>query len=71
MEFDKQAIWELRAIMDERGVPHETGELISLAALPNTRQMVDWLVANPEASREAMWEKAWEVGVPDLAALET
>ena len=71
MEFDKQAIWELRAIMDNREIPYQTGKLISMAALPNTRQMVDWLESNPEASLEAMWEKAWEVGVPDLAALET
>lgn len=65
MKLNPQAIRALRKIMDERGVPPRTGEIISLTALPNTQAMVDWLKENPQASIAEMRARALEVGESD------
>jgi hypothetical protein len=60
-QLDTQAIKELRAIMDSRGVDYHTGLNISLAVRRVTRKMVDWLKENPEATVPEMTKKAWEL----------
>ena len=61
-ELDRTAIREIAALMRERKVPNPEGEMISLLALPNTRQMIEWMEENPEATIREMWEKAKEIG---------
>ena len=61
-KLDVDAIKELSEMMAERGVPYQTGRMISVIALPNTQQMVMWMKANPNADIKAMREKAKELG---------
>ena len=65
-KMDTKAIRELSAIMDDRGVPHDIGRLISLTALPNTRDMVEWLIAYPDTTIDEMRAKAKELGEPNI-----
>jgi hypothetical protein len=60
--MDVKAIEELSKIMAEREVPYQTGRLISLAALPNTHQMVEWMKENPKADAGIMWKMAIMLG---------
>lgn len=62
IQMDEAAIRELSQMMKTRGVPYQTGRLISLSVLRNTRQMISWLEENPEATNIEMLRKAKEIG---------
>lgn len=54
-------IKELGRILRERGVPYQSGLLITLTVSDDPYKMVNWLNENPEATEAEMEMKALEL----------